>query len=1422
MKFKKFLNFLICMVLIVPVILLSGCKDKDKDKDKGSGNDDDAVEATGMLVSLDATLGEGLDVEEKTITTEYTTTVWSIDETYFDVVIEYSDDTTKEVFTQNTEDADNYTLTITPAIDKTKPVSAGEYSMKFEWGDFEETYTWVVEKKEIDLSGYTWQGQSEYTYNKSVQQVTFVQQGGYPEELFKVVTPNDSVNSATTAGLYTAKVEFVYDEANVVLKNAPATEFEWKIKKGNLKDYINKELFWVVDQNDSRTYIKDTSQTVKKDNAADLLEDYAIGVSIVRYDGVIDATNAGTYTAKVVLAQADTANWETLSSSDFDFVWTIKPCQIDVSKANWGISPNIEYTGDAQSVALDVSTVYLPEENLIQVSYVTDLPNNVTSTATNAGTYTAKANITCSNSNYVLVNNKTFTAEWTINKYTINKNRVAGLFTWTGDNYVTYDGTEKSVTTSAVDYFEALFGADCVTYHNATARTAGTRTAYLSVEYDQTNYLITEDAIQELSYDWTIKKATYHFEGYLEVQSFIYNGSEKVVTFAVAGSLPAGVTISEYAGEWKATEPGVYTARLKFTQTDTTNYNLIDEDKYVYTWVIYKEEFINSFTVSKADGGSAVLNQYDFETLNVLPYDSTVEIALNTGYTMLINEQDVSEFNTADYVNNWIRIRILKEEQDVYYKEYKVEALAGISYNGTELYFNDSNEIAIELEDELPCIKYASFLNSIVTSESIVEKYADRIYVGTNPDDMVKLTDEYLTFELSEDSNNFTIIIQDQGGQEAYSYRVIFRKPTYLKEYTTNVVYLDSSTEELTMEAESGGMGISGFYTSFEAELKDGLNGFTLKVLNPDGTEFNNEQLLNVEGDVYLQVVVMNTVGKVVEERYINLSYFGQRIDSSDMFRMFGYHFTTETTVTLENAKINGSATPTLTPGVNKYALVSTIEHASKTYTRTEYVIINSSPAANEYFTMAYLAYGDADELEFEMFDLEANNADSTYGIDSIYHLTSENLYEELVDGVTLVSKTFVHENQVYYAKYIVNDGTKDVTITFYIPTAIVYDADISVEGAYITSAVSGDIIAEVELSETAATEIKNMTTLSTLSVEATNESAKLELLDSEGEVLMVEFGTIYAHFTENGNYSIRITSSDETATKTYALKVEGEFAPLFSLTYNETTLKMEFVGSMPEGNMEMTMGINPIDFPQSMIETLEEQGLNLEGFMGFVGYLDIDMTDITSSLIVDIACALDQVFTLEGVEITERDNIEITIYTDSATGSKYVALMSNMEETVVGIVIYLHEKVYPLEIVIGEGNDAQTAHYQLNMFGMDNINMHNGDFELGQTGMTASLSKEGLNLSGNTANLEVTFNFGRVFDDLSYIVMILDGSDPEAEPTIIMPTLDGTTYTMSFDQELTFVKDGNIYSTTFYVALPGADLEHIEEMIMPVTIVLA
>ena len=395
--------------------------------------------------------------------------------------------------------------------------------------------TWSISKAELKLPELVWTDSSDFVYDGSEKSVEIF------NDLGDAVNVEYTGNTGRTAGRYYAKA--IFSPVDDVNFRAPDPQgHSWTIKKA---EFDMSGAHW----DHAEPFVYDGSaKTVK---VAGLPE----GVR-AEYTNA-SATEAGAYTAAARFSVLDSDNYED-DIPDMMLDWRIDKASFDMSGVSWQEEREFSYDGEAKTLRL------------------TGLPEGLTpeysgNSASAAGEYTARAAFTYDEKNYE--EPEVASCHWVIDRTPVDTSAVL----WDYDEAFIYDGTDKTVEVRNVPE------GTSVVYSNATARRAGTYVAAAEIVPEDTDNLL-KTRVENLT--WRIDKGNYdmsHVRWDYE-KPYTYDGTEFRV---VLRGLPEGV-LPSYRGN-AATDAGTYRASVKFTVSDSSNFNT--PDPMELEWEIRKADY---------------------------------------------------------------------------------------------------------------------------------------------------------------------------------------------------------------------------------------------------------------------------------------------------------------------------------------------------------------------------------------------------------------------------------------------------------------------------------------------------------------------------------------------------------------------------------------------------------------------------------------------------------------------------------------------------------------------------------------------------------------------------------------------------------------------------------------------------------------
>lgn len=492
---------------------------------------------------------------------------------------------------------------LNPEYEDNTATAAGEYTAKadftYDARNYERpdasTCHWVIDRSPVDISGVSWDYDSEFVYDGTEKSVAVT---NIPEGT--VVAYNNA--SASRAGTYVAAAEIIPEDTDNLLKTR-IDNLTWRIGKG---DYDMSHVRW--DYEKPFTYDGSEFRVTLKGLPEGVLPAYRGNT----------ARDAGTYKATVSFTASDSHNFNTPEPMELE--WTVNKADYDMSGTSWDYDGEFSYTGRVHEVALrglpegvravysgntavetgsyeasaelipyDESNYNQPEfkncrweivkadydmssvrwdhsaakvyNGRPQVVLLEQLPNGVSAQysgneATDAGSYTAKAVLTVAdpaNYNTPSVSD----CDWQIDKADYDMS--SARWDYKGSGFV-YDNSRKTVI------MKGLPANVTAEYNENSAVKAGNYTATATFETSDVNY----KAPDPVSFDWSIDRADYDMSGaaWDYDGSFVFDGTPKRVQLT---GVPEGVSV-RYEGN-TATDAGAYTATAIF-DIDTSDFNV--------------------------------------------------------------------------------------------------------------------------------------------------------------------------------------------------------------------------------------------------------------------------------------------------------------------------------------------------------------------------------------------------------------------------------------------------------------------------------------------------------------------------------------------------------------------------------------------------------------------------------------------------------------------------------------------------------------------------------------------------------------------------------------------------------------------------------------------------------------------------------
>ena len=1278
--------------------------------------------------------------------------------------------------------------------------NAGQYSVTFalinttnyEWND-ESTNNvvieWEIEKVPLYFSGTSWDYNTyePFTYDGQEKTVSIV---NLPEGV--TVKNYTGTRSATDAGTYTAGVEFEYDDVNYYLDGEPQ-ELQWKIEKA--ENTISGELVL-----EGITY----GDTLGEPSGVSAL----YGEMTYKYynsekEEIPKPTYVGTYYVKGFSVGND--NWVAQETEYKQFY----------------ISRN--YISDPELVRnsfIYTGTAFTPElveeidESIIQMSG--DL------TKTDIGNYTITFTLK-DKTNYGwqdAFNTTQETDDITLNWSIIDSPLIMTL----NDKALSASEFEARTQVNIGDKWQVSISEGYnysldYEYLNESGNkvwSKGTnegRYSNLTVSPSHLTYVIEITQSGEVVYTKTI---TVNHDIFKNVMV-----GEVAMTFDEFVANPE----VEYGKNLTFNLKTEYLDTFNFSQnnftvtndtTVTMTYQLLDTRVYKTINIKCRKNVLTDISI---DGTSV-----SYEEL--LQMNS---IHLGSSLTFTINEEFVNVIEVV--INNNGQDNVLTGQQTFTFEEinnfylnirdkYTQSYINSISLN---VIFFDNIEINNKMVNtsSTTYVEYSRDLgenNFVISIDADLLNEYDLYY--ENDSSMIEITQSTFEFSIDENEENY------------YIYIYLYKNNDYLQVLTINFmsfcpvemvsmqVYQQNDIDYPQSEIYNDEISITsyGVINSLNLTYKEGYTGCTYKIFDENGLEIDD--FTTIKNTTYtIKIYSDNTeiysfLFKV-KYQFNNLidgiQYIGDANVASivtNNSQLIVPNLTDTEYYTNQSTTFNGSNIVTLVEGQQTVKVVYSFIANQKTYNYTfdlivEYVLQEDNPT--DYVSSITINYTDIWENSYQVsFDYNLQFSNGEYNLSDIAFVEENDIVIDAIYPIVSKEIKFSEDKTVCWLEYVISVDGQNKTFRAYIKT-------------YGT--ISNNTNAQIIFSD-AKTEldITNLLVNNSYTIEKVNVFGDLDII-LEDENARIEYyfnGEIVDrdNFALNsiGTYTVKIFSSDNTATRSINIIVQDYESLMFEAFYEGERLYLEYSNNGLLGNMKMKY--DPLI------------GSYIIGYFG-----KKDLGDLTQVTISGNSAYEDMLYYSDKeTPITNLNNVVLDIMIDldgsitEIIGAKYVLVYAKIENVYYAVYfIFENRPPYPMTFsfdtdnndVINENDKQISLKVNLKQIGTGVVDL--GDFIIGESGPSVEVTREELGMAEAETSVSATVNWSSTFEDYSYqyFTNIPEGQDM---PELIGPSEDNMTSTLI----LNFADNGSgQYVATIYVCSEGATLETLMELIVPVTFIL-
>lgn len=365
---------------------------------------------------------------------------------------------------------------------------------------------------------------------------------------------------------------------------------------------------------------------------------------------------------------------------------------------------------------------------------------------------------------------------------------------------------------------------------------------------------------------------------------------------------------------------------------------------------------------------------------------------------------------------------------------------------------------------------------------------------------------------------------------------------------------------------------------------------------------------------------------------------------------------------------------------------------------------------------------------------------ETLYVYDNRCSLNSENAVRFLLNGFTVQkiglkegytltdSGIVIRQNRAYLRLVLTETATETThTILLHLIASVRFDNDTTVDEWVIEQ--FGDETGTVTPDGDTLT-LEDFNSSKCFMVSLRRYDARIGLYAADGTLLDEAYGTAYFTFPGAGTYTLRITSTDGTATATYTIAVTGDFAPLFEVIAGDGDGERRLWADndedeeMPIGNCYLYDTDDSIGFVGYFGQGMQAYIVTIDG----VQYLPVRLRSLLAgNLYADEDCTVP-------LAVGE---VNLRVLTEA--GRRYVEAYALLDGELIRCRFYLEDNTYPAAVRVGD------TEYNLRM---DPESYDFGDAVMTEDGFVLTVPASASEVT------TVTLKLTRVYADESYTVI--------------------------------------------------------------------
>lgn len=383
-----------------------------------------------------------------------------------------------------------------------------------------------------------------------------------------------------------------------------------------------------------------------------------------------------------------------------------------------------------------------------------------------------------------------------------------------------------------------------------------------------------------------------------------------------------------------------------------------------------------------------------------------------------------------------------------------------------------------------------------------------------------------------------------------------------------------------------------------------------------------------------------------------------------------------------------------------------------------------------------------AEKVNDVISNIETHNDNINFYIDELlFTCSSYAEFEEAIKSfeVCLLNSTYrweyIYDSEKHLLAFNIFNETNDLISSFYFVVQL---------NSFLTDDTRISYIGHITISdlhilnfENYSLSIATATPLDEINIDLYDYNANIFVFYN-GELLRTNKGSLYFNFVGDGDYTIKVVSSNNLVSQDYTITVEYfDTTPILQVTIGQNVYKLDNTQDGPQGDFKYV---------------IQGETIKFEKYFG-------EMPEISSLIVSLKSCFGDNVFKdYELNSITNLDNVSLPVLVNDKQQRYclfYIAINNGQENVDVGVYLYFCDE--PADIVFNIGQTELSCNFNI-------VAMTFGDFSLDQDNgyVYASVSREQIGIDANAETVDILITvYHASMNIVAYDSVVISASQP-------------------------------------------------------------